>query len=162
MDFLLDVDCGYCGEENISLFCGDCMAIGYCSEDCQQRDWKEHHKKEHEKGKLCPTEYSINPNDFCKVKTLEKDYTIYGLEPKVRLGRKARKRGRKGRGRTGRKKRKKKWIKKAIKRPGAFTAKAKVRGMSTTTFMRKVLANPKEYDTRTVRQANLMKTLGKF
>ena len=54
------------------------------------------------------------------------------------------------------------WIEGAIKRPGAFKKKAKERGMSTKEFAAKVTANPDEYDTRTVRQANLAKTLTKL
>ena len=53
----------------------------------------------------------------------------------------------------------KKWIKKAIKRPGAFTAKAKKRGLTTKQFASKVLKNPKQYDATTVKQARLAKTL---
>ena len=55
-----------------------------------------------------------------------------------------------------------KWIQKAIKRPGAFRAKAKRAGMSTMEYSRKVLANPERYDTRTVRQARLALTLRKL
>ena len=55
-----------------------------------------------------------------------------------------------------------KWIKDAIKRPGAFTKKAEERGMSTKEFAAQVTSNPKEYDERTVRQANLAKTLSKL
>ena len=55
-----------------------------------------------------------------------------------------------------------KWIKDAIKRPGAFTKKAEARGMTAKQFASKVTANPDEYDTRTVRQANLAKTLSKL
>jgi len=54
---------------------------------------------------------------------------------------------------------KKEWIQGAIKRPGAFTAKAKKAGMSPAAFQRAVLANPKKYSTTTVRQARLRKTL---
>ncbi|OYT74184.1 MAG: hypothetical protein CFK49_09695 [Armatimonadetes bacterium JP3_11] len=50
-------------------------------------------------------------------------------------------------------------INKVIKRPGAFRAKAKRRGMTTKQFANKVLSNPDAYDTRTVRQARLAKTL---
>jgi len=57
---------------------------------------------------------------------------------------------------------KKKWIQKAIKRPGAFKAKAKKAGMSTQAFANKVLANKDKYDKRTVRQAVLAKTLSKM
>ena len=53
------------------------------------------------------------------------------------------------------------WIKDAIKRPGAFTRKQK-KGMDVKEFASKVTANPDKYDTRTVRQANLAKTLSKL
>jgi len=55
-----------------------------------------------------------------------------------------------------------KWIQEAIKRPGAFTKKAKKRGMSTKEFAAQVSSNPERYDKRTVKQANLAKTLGKL
>lgn len=51
------------------------------------------------------------------------------------------------------------WIKKAIKHPGAFTAKAKSAGLSPAAYQRRVLANPGRYSSTTVRQANLRKTL---
>jgi len=60
------------------------------------------------------------------------------------------------------KKKKKKWISKAIKRPGALTAKAKRAGMSVSAYAAKVRANPSRYSARTVKQANLAKTLKKL
>ena len=57
---------------------------------------------------------------------------------------------------------KKKWIKGAIKRPGAFKAKAKSAGMSTSAFATKVLKKGSRNSTRTKRQASLAKTLGKM
>ncbi len=54
------------------------------------------------------------------------------------------------------------WIGDAIKRPGAFTKKAEERGMNAKEFSQQVTSNPDEYDTRTVRQANLAKTLSKL
>ena len=57
---------------------------------------------------------------------------------------------------------KKKWIKGAIKRPGAFKAKAKGAGMSTSAFATKVLKKGSKYSTRTKRQASLARTLGKM
>jgi hypothetical protein len=54
------------------------------------------------------------------------------------------------------------WIQRAIKRPGAFRAKAKRAGMSTMAYARQVLANPKAYSERTVRQARLATTLDKL
>ena len=54
------------------------------------------------------------------------------------------------------------WIDDAIKRPGAFKEKAEERGMSTKEFAAKVTTNPDKYDKRTVRQANLAKTLTKL
>ena len=56
----------------------------------------------------------------------------------------------------------KKWIKDAIKRPGAFTKKAEEHNMSVSEYAAKVTANPDEYDKTTVRQANLAKTLKKL
>ena len=57
------------------------------------------------------------------------------------------------------KKSKKKWIGDAISRPGAFTAKAKKNGIACTQLQENVLANPDDYDEKTVKQANLRKTL---
>ena len=55
-----------------------------------------------------------------------------------------------------------KWIKDAIKTPGAFTKKAKSHGMSTKEFANKVLSNKEDYPAKTEKQANLAKTLGKL
>jgi hypothetical protein len=56
-----------------------------------------------------------------------------------------------------------KWIQEAVsKHPGAFSKKAKEAGMTTAEFARKVTANPDEYDPKTVKQANLAKTLSKL
>ena len=55
-----------------------------------------------------------------------------------------------------------KWIQDAIKRPGAFTKKAEERGMDAQEFAQQVTSNPDEYSNRTVRQANLAKTLSKL
>ncbi len=57
---------------------------------------------------------------------------------------------------------KKKWIKKAIKRPGVFSAKAKRAGMSTSAYARKVLKKGSRASTQTKRQARLAQTLGKM
>lgn len=54
------------------------------------------------------------------------------------------------------------WIKGAVKRPGAFTKKAKARGLTVAQFAAKVRANPDRYDDTTVRQANLARTLRKI
>ena len=51
------------------------------------------------------------------------------------------------------------WIQKAIKRPGAFTRKAKAAGKSVAEFAATVRANPTRYSTRTKRQASLARTL---
>jgi hypothetical protein len=56
----------------------------------------------------------------------------------------------------------KKWIKGAIKRPGAFTAKAKAAGMSVSAYANKVTKEGSQASTRTKRQANLAKTLKSF
>lgn len=56
-----------------------------------------------------------------------------------------------------------KWIQEAVsEHPGAFSKKAKEAGMSTGEYARTVTANPGEYDKRTVKQANLAKTLTKL
>ena len=52
----------------------------------------------------------------------------------------------------------KNWIQKAVKRPGAFTAKANKHDMSVQGFAKYVDDNPKKFDTRTKRQANLAQT----
>jgi hypothetical protein len=57
------------------------------------------------------------------------------------------------------KKKKKEWIGDAIDRPGAFTAKAKKRGITSAQLQENVLANPDKYDEKTIKQANLRKTL---
>ena len=56
----------------------------------------------------------------------------------------------------------KKWIQKAIKRPGAFTKKAKKAGKSVSAMATAVTKNPGRYSATTVRQANLAKTLKKI
>jgi len=56
----------------------------------------------------------------------------------------------------------KKWIQKAIKRPGAFTAKAKKANKSVAGMAAAVTKNPSKYSATTVRQANLGKTLRKI
>ena len=61
-----------------------------------------------------------------------------------------------------RKKKGKKWIKKAIKRPGAFKKKAKKAGMSTSAYANKVLKKGSKASPRTKKQATLAKTLGKM
>jgi hypothetical protein len=58
-------------------------------------------------------------------------------------------------------KKKKEWIGDAIKRPGTFTAKAKKKGITSAQLQENVLANPDDYDEKTVKQANLRKTLVK-
>lgn len=56
-------------------------------------------------------------------------------------------------------KKKKDWIKKADIKEGVFTAKAKKKGITSAQLQENVLANPDEYDEKTVKQANLRKTL---
>jgi hypothetical protein len=52
----------------------------------------------------------------------------------------------------------KNWIQKAVKRPGAFTKKAKAHDKSVQAFAKYVDDNPNKFDTRTKRQANLAQT----
>ena len=57
------------------------------------------------------------------------------------------------------KKKDKKWIQGMDMKEGTFTAKAKKRGITTAQLQENVLANPEKYDEKTVKQANLRKTL---
>jgi hypothetical protein len=57
------------------------------------------------------------------------------------------------------KKKDKKWIQGADIKEGAFTAKAKRRGITSAQLQENVLSNPDQYDEKTVKQANLRKTL---
>ena len=57
------------------------------------------------------------------------------------------------------KKKDKKWIQKADIKEGAFTAKAKRKGITSAQLQENVFANPEKYDERTVKQARLRKTL---
>ena len=59
-------------------------------------------------------------------------------------------------------KKKKDWIGSAINSPGAFTAKAKKKGITSAQLQENVLSNPDDYDKKTVKQANLRKTLVKL
>ena len=56
------------------------------------------------------------------------------------------------------------WVQEVVDSPdfrkGAFTKKAKERGLSPEEFMRKVLKNPDKYNERTRRQAQFMKNIG--
>jgi hypothetical protein len=63
---------------------------------------------------------------------------------------------------AAKKKADKKWIQGAIKRPGAFTAKAKKANKSVAGMVSAVTKNPEKYSPTTVRQANLAKTLRKI
>jgi hypothetical protein len=57
------------------------------------------------------------------------------------------------------KKKDKKWIQGTEMKEGAFTAKAKKKGITTAQLQENVLTNPEKYDEKTVKQANLRKTL---
>ena len=57
------------------------------------------------------------------------------------------------------KKKDKKWIQGMEMKEGAFTAKAKRKGITTAQLQENVLANPDDYDEKTVKQARLRKTL---
>lgn len=57
------------------------------------------------------------------------------------------------------KKKDKKWIQGMDMKEGAFTAKAKKRGITSAQLQENVLSNPDKYDEKTVKQANLRKTL---
>lgn len=57
------------------------------------------------------------------------------------------------------KKKDKKWIQGMEMKEGAFTAKAKRRGITSAQLQENVLANPDKYDEKTVKQARLRQTL---
>ena len=57
------------------------------------------------------------------------------------------------------KKKDKNWIQGMDMKEGAFTAKAKKKGITSAQLQANVLANPDKYDEKTVKQARLRKTL---
>jgi hypothetical protein len=57
------------------------------------------------------------------------------------------------------KKKDKKWIQGMEMKEGAFTAKAKRKGITSAQLQANVLSNPDKYDEKTVKQARLRKTL---
>lgn len=57
------------------------------------------------------------------------------------------------------KKKDKKWIQGMDMKEGAFTAKAKKRGITSAQLQENVLSNPEKYDEKTVKQARLRQTL---
>ena len=56
-------------------------------------------------------------------------------------------------------KKKSNWIQGAIKKPGAFSSQADKAGMSTAEFANEVTSNPDDYSDKTVKRAQLAKTL---
>lgn len=57
------------------------------------------------------------------------------------------------------KKENKKWIQGMEMKEGAFTSKAKKKGITTAQLQENVLSNPDKYDEKTVKQARLRQTL---
>ena len=57
------------------------------------------------------------------------------------------------------KKKDKKWIQDTEMKEGAFTAKAKKKGITTAQLQENVLSNPGKYDEKTIKQARLRQTL---
>lgn len=57
------------------------------------------------------------------------------------------------------KKKDKKWIQDMEMKEGAFTAKAKKKGITTAQLQENVLSNPDKYNEKTVKQARLRQTL---
>lgn len=55
-----------------------------------------------------------------------------------------------------------KWMQDAVKRPGAFKAKAKKAGKGVKGFIAQVLSPDSKSNSRTKKQANLAKTFNKF
>jgi len=60
---------------------------------------------------------------------------------------------------TKEKKKDKKWIQGANIKEGAFTAKAKRKGITSAQLQENVLSAPEKYDEKTVKQARLRQTL---
>jgi hypothetical protein len=60
---------------------------------------------------------------------------------------------------TKEKKKDKKWIQNADIKEGAFTAKAKRKGITSAQLQENVLSAPEKYDEKTVKQARLRQTL---
>ena len=60
------------------------------------------------------------------------------------------------------KKKDKKWIQKAKIKEGAFTAKAKRKGITTAQLQANVERNPEKFDEKTRKQAQLRETLVKL
>ena len=60
------------------------------------------------------------------------------------------------------KKKDKKFIQDMDMKEGAFTAKAKKRCITTAQLQENVLSSPDKYDEKTIKQANLRKTLVKL
>jgi len=57
------------------------------------------------------------------------------------------------------KKKDKKWIQGMDMKEGAFTAKAKKKGITSAQLQENVLSSPEKYDEKTVKQARLRQTL---
>jgi hypothetical protein len=57
------------------------------------------------------------------------------------------------------KKKNKKWIQDMDMKEGAFTVKAKKKGITSAQLQENVLADPEKYDDKTVKQARLRQTL---
>jgi len=60
---------------------------------------------------------------------------------------------------TDKKKKDKKWIQGMDMKEGAFTEKAKKKGITSAQLQENVLAKPEDYDEKTVKQARLRQTL---
>ena len=60
---------------------------------------------------------------------------------------------------TNKNKKDKKWIQGADIKEGAFTAKAKKKGITSAQLQENVLSDPDKYDEKTVKQARLRQTL---
>lgn len=60
---------------------------------------------------------------------------------------------------TEKKKKDKKWIQGMEMKEGAFTAKAKRKGITSAQLQENVLSDPDKYDEKTVKQARLRQTL---
>lgn len=122
--------------------CESCEVATYCSAKCQEQDWIAYHLAEHE----CEEKRNVSIGDVF-------EHPLELVE--ARRGRPAGARRPKG-------KRGKKWIAKTHMKEGSFTRKAKGHKMSTAAFREYVLSHKDKFDTRTVREAVLARTLAKL
>lgn len=134
-DIILSLNCINCGALP-EIFCKGCHSVAYCSQTCADKHWKTDHKAHHEYGIAAHPDFEIY-----QLETVEDGISYYEPTPEYI---------------------ERKWMRGAVKRPGAFTRKARRAHRSVRQFTKMVLKHPKHYSLQTVRQANLARTFAKF